>query len=91
MRTQEIFAYEAHTACDKHHFVLGVHVTPGNIHVSVAFGSLYDGLCRLYPEHKTVAADSTYKTPWICKRIFESGRVLSTSYTRPKTKETGHP
>ena len=25
------------------------------------------------------------------KRIFESGRVLSTCYTRPKTKENGHP
>ena len=36
-------------------------------------------------------ADSAYKTPWICKRIFDSGRVLSTCYTRPKTKGNGHP
>lgn len=88
---KKCFAYEAHTACDKHNFILGVHVTPGNIHDSVAFDSLYDELCRYYPEHKTVVADSAYKTPWICKRIFESGRVLSTCYTRPKTKENGHP
>lgn len=40
-------------------------------------------------EHKTVVADSVYKTPWICKRIFESERVLSTCYTGPKTKENG--
>ena len=29
------FAYEAHTACDKRGFVLGVQVTAGNIHDSV--------------------------------------------------------
>ena len=83
---KKCFAYEAHIACDKHNFVLGVHVTPGNVHDSIAFDSLYDELCEMYPEHQTVVADSAYKTPWICKRIFESGRVLSTSYTRPKTK-----
>ena len=88
---KKCFAYEAHTACDKHNFVVGVHVTPGNIHDSVAFDPLYDEVCQYYPEHKTVVADSAYKTPWICKRIFDSGRVLSTCYTRPKTKGNGHP
>lgn len=75
----------------KHNFILGVHVTPGNIHDSVAFDSLYDDVCQHYPEHKIVAADSAYKTPWICKRIFESGRVLTSAYTRPKTKDGDHP
>ena len=88
---KKVFAYEAHTACDKHNFILGVHVTPGNIHDSVAFDPLYDYLCQYYPEHKIVAADSAYKTPWICKRIFESGRVLTSAYTRPKTKDGNHP
>ena len=49
---KKVFAYEAHTACDKHNFILGVHVTPGNIHDSVAFDSLYDDICQHYPEHK---------------------------------------
>ena len=88
---KKVFAYEAHTACDKHNFILGVHVTPGNIHDSVAFDPLYDDICQHYPEHKIVAADSAYKTPWICKRIFESGRVLTSAYTRPKTKDGNHP
>lgn len=88
---KKVFAYETHTACDKHNFVLGVHVTPGNVHDSVAFEPLYNDLCAHYPEHKIVAADSAYKTPWICKRIFESGRVLSTAYIRPKTKDGNHP
>lgn len=88
---KKCFAYEAHTACDKHNFVLDVSVTAGNVHDSVAFDPLYDELCEHYPEHRTVVADSAYKTPWICKRIFGSGRVLSTAYTRPKTQKGGHP
>ena len=36
------FAYEAHTACDKHGFVLEAVVTPGNVHDSVAFDEVYD-------------------------------------------------
>ena len=31
------FAYEAHTACDSRGFVLGVEVTAGNVHDSVAW------------------------------------------------------
>lgn len=53
-------------------FVTGVHVTPGNVHDSVAFDPLYDDVCKHYPEHKIVAADSAYKTPWICKRILRA-------------------
>lgn len=87
---KKCFAYEAHTACDKHNFVLDVVVTAGNIHDSVAFDPLYDLLCTHYPEHQVIVADSAYKTPWICKRIFESGRILSTAYTRPKGKKNGH-
>lgn len=87
---KKCFAYEAHTACDKNNFVLDVEVTAGNIHDSVAFDPLYDKLCEHYPEHKIVVADSAYKTPWICKRIFDSGRILSTAYKRPMTKKGGH-
>ena len=46
---KKCFAYEAHTACDKHNFVLGVYVTPGNVHDSVAFDPLYDEVCRKLP------------------------------------------
>ena len=87
---KKCFAYEAHTACDKHNFILDVEVTAGNVHDSVAFDPLYDQLCEHYPEHKTIVADSAYKTPSICKRIFESGRVFSTAYKRPMTKKGGH-
>lgn len=88
---RKCMAYEAHTACDKNNFVVGVHVTAGNVHDSVAFDPLYDDLCENFPKHKIVVADSAYKTPWICKRIFESGRILSTAYTRPGTKRGNLP
>lgn len=87
---KKCFAYEAHTACDKNNYILDVVVTAGNIHDSVAFDPLYDKIEEHFPEHKAVVADSAYKTPWICRRIFKSGRVLSSAYKRPMTHKDGH-
>ena len=84
---KKCFAYEAHTACDKHNFVLAVEVTPGNVHDSVAFDRVYDQLKEKFPEMRTVVADAAYKTPYICRRVFGDGRVLSSAYKRPMTKE----
>lgn len=84
------FAYEAHTACDKNGFVLEAVVTPGNVHDSVAFDDVYGKLAENYPEIETIVADSAYKTPHICKKIFDDGRVISTAYKRPMTKKDGH-
>ena len=87
---QRQFAYEAHTACDKNGFVLETVVTAGNVHDSVAFDDVYDKLVENFPEVETIVADSAYKTPHICKKIFDDGRVLSTAYKRPMTKKGGH-
>ena len=84
------FAYEAHTACDKYGFVMEVVVTPGNVHDSVAFDEVYDKVTQRFPEVETIVADSAYKTPHICKKIFRDDRVLSTAYKRPKTMKGGH-
>ncbi len=85
------FAYEAHTACDKHGFVLEAVITPGNVHDSVAFDEVYDRVTETFPEAETIVADSAYKTPHICKKVFEDGRALSTAYKRPQTLKDGHP
>ena len=84
------FAYEAHTACDRHGFVLETVVTPGNVHDSVAFDEVYNRVTASFPETETIVADSAYKTPHICKKVFEDGRVLSTAYKRPQTMKGGH-
>ena len=84
------FAYEAHTACDSYGFVLETVVTPGNVHDSVAFDEVYDKVTKTFPETETIVADSAYKTPHICKKVFDDGRVLSTAYKRPQTMKGGH-
>ncbi len=51
------FAYEDHTARDKHDFVLETIVTPGNVHDSVAFDEVYDRV--ICPEYQALAYRTT--------------------------------
>ncbi len=51
---------------------------------------MYDKLVENFPEIETIVADSAYKTPHICKKIFDDDRVLSTAYKRPMTMKGGH-
>lgn len=83
---KKCFAYEAHTVCDKRGYVMEVEVTPGNVHDSVAFDTVFENLTKHFPEVKVITADAGYKTPWICKQIFDSGRIPSLPYKRPMTK-----
>ena len=61
------FAYEAHTACDKRGFVLGVEVTAGNVHDSIAWDKLYNDLAAAFPEMEALVMDAAYKMPWIAR------------------------
>ena len=88
---KKCFAYEAHTVCDKHNFVLDVTVTPGNVHDSVAFDTLYRRVTERFPQIQVVTMDAGYKTPWICKQIFDDGRIPSLPYKRPMTKQGNLP
>ena len=83
------FAYEAHTACDNRGFVLGVEVTAGNVHDSVAWDKLYDAVTH---KHKVqfVTMDAGYKTPWIAKKTIEDGKVPILPYTRYKGGQDRH-
>ncbi len=81
------FAYEAHTACDRNGFVLGVEVTAGNIHDSVAWDALYDRVTNRFPEVAYVTMDAGYKTPWIAKKTLDDGRVPILPYTNHHYKE----
>ena len=80
------FAYEAHTACDKYGFVLGVEVTAGNVSDSVAWDTVYDQVTNSFPEVKFVTMDAGYKTPWIAKKVLEDSRIPILPYTRYKGK-----
>lgn len=78
------FAYEAHTACEQHGFILGVEVTAGNVHDSAAWDKLYDGITGKFEEIKFVTMDAGYKTPWIAKKTLDDGRIPILPYTRYK-------
>ena len=66
------FAYEAHTVCDRRGFVLGVEVTAGNVHDSVAWDKIYDDVTSKF-DVQFVAMDAGYKTPWIAKKTLGGG------------------
>ena len=65
-------------------------MTPGNVHDSVAFDEVYDKVTENFPQVEAVVADAAYKTPHICKKVFDDGRALSTAYKRPQTMKNGH-
>ena len=77
------FAYEAHTVCEQHGFVLAVEVTAGNVHDSIAWDTVYDRVTEKY-DVQFAAMDAGYKTPWIAKKILDSGRIPVLPYTRYK-------
>ena len=77
------FAYEAHTACDSKGFVLGVEVTAGNVHDSVAWDTVYDDVTGRY-DVEFVTMDAGYKTPWIAKKTLDDGRIPVLPYTKYK-------
>lgn len=78
------FAYEVHTACDKRGFILGMEVTAGNIHDSIAWDGVYDQVTAKFEEVTFVVMDAGYKTPWIAKKTLEDGRVPIMPYSRYK-------
>ena len=88
---EKCFAYTAQTACDANNFVLGVTVAPGNVHDSVQFDAIYQQVTERFPQVAVVTADAGYKTPWICKQIFDDGRIPSLPYKRPMTKKGNLP
>ena len=75
------FAYEAHTVCDRRGFVLGVEVTAGNVHDSVAWDKIYDDVTSKF-DIQFVAMDAGYKTPWIAKKTLGDGKIPVLPYTR---------
>ena len=55
---KKCFAYEAHTVCEKHGYVLEVEVTPGNVHDSVAFDAVFPTATEHYPEIEVMTEDA---------------------------------
>ncbi len=82
---KQVFAYGVSTASDKHGWILGYDVNPGNEHDSRTFYGLYEKLKRL--DIEKLIGDSAFKTPAIAKMLLDDGIIPVFPYTRPMTKE----
>lgn len=82
---KQVFAYAIETACDKHGWILGYTVSPGNLHDSRTFKGLYDKIKDIGME--TLIADAGYKTPAIAKLLIDDEIKPLFPYKRPMTKE----
>lgn len=82
---KHVFVYAVETACDKHGWILGYSVHPGNEHDSRTFKSLYDKIKKYCP--KMIVADAGYRTPAITHELLEDGIEPLFPYKRPMTKK----
>ena len=82
---KQVFAYGVETACDKHGWILGYSVHPGNQHDSVTFPVLYDKIKDIGIE--TMIVDAGYKTPAIAKLLMDDGIKPLFPYKSPMTKK----
>ncbi len=86
------FAYEAHTTCDQHGWILEVEVTAGNVSGSVAWDAVYDQVPSKFLGAKFIVMDAGYKTPWIANKTLEDSRIPILPYTRyTGRKDKFHP
>lgn len=83
---ERMFCYSANTACDRNGFVLGVHVSAGNIHDSRNFVPLFNQVKERVGRIESVIADAGYVTPHIAKHCFDHGTVPVLPYKRPMTR-----
>lgn len=82
------FAYKAHTACERHGFILGVEITAGNVHDSVAWDAIYDAVTRKY-DVQFVTMDAGYKPPRLRETLddgkFPFSRILDIKERKTNT------
>ena len=82
---KQVFAYAVETACDKHGWILGYSVHPGNEHDSKTFPTLYNKIKDIGIE--TLIIDAGYKTPAVAKMLIDDGIKPLFPYKRPMTKD----
>lgn len=82
---KHVFAYSVETACDRHGWILGYTVHPGNEHDSRTFKPLYDKIKRFGPE--MIIADAGYRSPAIAHLLLEDGIEPLFPYKCPMTKD----
>ncbi len=82
-----MFCYSYNTACDKNGFILGNHVSAGNVHDSQNFEHIFKQVIQRFSNVETVSADAGYVSPFITKLMFDHGIRPVLPYKRPMTKK----
>lgn len=82
---KEVFAYAVEAACDRHGWILGYSIHPGNEHDSKTFPEIYDKIKKFNPS--VIVADAGYKTPAIAKMLIDDGITPVFPYKAPMTKK----
>lgn len=82
---KEVFAYSVEAASDKHGWIMGYTIHPGNEHDSQTFPAIYEKLKGYDPEK--IVVDAGYKTPAIAKMLIDGGITPIMPYKRPMTKK----
>ena len=83
---KEVFAYSIESACDRHGWMLGYTVHPGNEHDSTTFPAIYEKLKESFTPYYIVA-DAGYKTPAIAKQLLDDDVTPVFPYKKPPTKD----
>lgn len=82
---EEVFAYSVETGCDRHGWILGFTVHPGNDHDSKTFPAIYEKMKTFLPTH--IIVDAGYKTPALAKLMIDDGITPIFPYHRPMTRK----
>ena len=82
---EEVFAYSVETGCDRHGWILGFTVHPGNDHDSRTFPTIYEKMKSFLPAH--IIADAGYKTPALAKLMLDDGITPVFPYHKPMTRK----
>ena len=88
---EKCFAYNANVACDRHGFILGMSMAPGNVHDSVEVYNLYDYMesTVFSGEIKKIVADAGYSNPELAHYTKKKGMQLIAPKKRSRAHKKG--
>lgn len=84
---ERMFCYSFNTACDKNGFILGNHVSPGNVHDSRNFEHVLEEITNRFDNVVALSADAGYWAPHITWLLNKEDIRPVLPYKRPQTKD----
>lgn len=88
---EKCFAYNANTSCDRHGYILGMSLDPGNIHDSQAVYHVLDFIDHMpfSPEIEKIVADAGYSNPELAHYVSEKDKELIVPKKRTRSRGKG--